>query len=432
MELKLSLCGDVLITKRLPYKCYQGELELCSFLKRHECVFANLETVILEKNEGYPEAFPGGGYACAEPNCLSDLKRFGFNLFNTANNHAMDYSHNGLIANIINLKKNDFVYAGTGMNLSEASQPAYLECSSCRVALISVTSSFHDSYAAGPQNQDVQGRPGVSPLKHKAIYELNAEDFSLLQRIVNKIGINDYHNIAKKEGYLLHEDSMKFGVYNFREGNNVGVHTSPDQYDLNRTISHIKEAKNQSDIVILSIHSHQFAKNDKHIPPEFIIEFAHKCIDNGVDIIVCHGPHILRGIEKYNGKLIFYGLGNFILQHESMAYLPEEFYWKYGVARAQMSGPSDVLSIRDKGGKIGLVTDPEVWESMVVSLYANDKSFDVKLFPIKIYLNEKALKGLPYLTNDVSIIKRVQQMSLNLNTSFDIVDNQYGYLSINR
>ena len=46
-------------------------------------------------------------------------------------------------------------------------------------------------------------------------------------------------------------------------------------------------------------------------PPDFLIELAHKSIDSGADAFVGHGPHLLRGIEIYKGKPIFYDLGEF-------------------------------------------------------------------------------------------------------------------------
>ena len=39
---------------------------------------------------------------------------------------------------------------------------------------------------------------------------------------------------------------------------------------------------------------------------------AHKCIDNGADLIIGAHPHIIQGYEKYKNKYIFYSLGNFI------------------------------------------------------------------------------------------------------------------------
>lgn len=41
-------------------------------------------------------------------------------------------------------------------------------------------------------------------------------------------------------------------------------------------------------------------------------EFAHKLIDLGVDAIIGAHPHVVQGVEIYNGKPIFYSLGNFI------------------------------------------------------------------------------------------------------------------------
>lgn len=48
-------------------------------------------------------------------------------------------------------------------------------------------------------------------------------------------------------------------------------------------------------------------------------KFAHWLIDAGFDLIIGMHPHVLQGYEKYNGKYIFYSLGNFVFE---MAWLP--------------------------------------------------------------------------------------------------------------
>ena len=68
--------------------------------------------------------------------------------------------------------------------------------------------------------------------------------------------------------------------------------------------------------MIATIHAHQGATVlqpflFEDTPPDFLIELAHQSIDNGADAFVGHGPHILRGIEIYKGKPIFYDLGEF-------------------------------------------------------------------------------------------------------------------------
>ncbi len=40
-------------------------------------------------------------------------------------------------------------------------------------------------------------------------------------------------------------------------------------------------------------------------------KFARWAVDAGADLVLGHGPHVLRGMEKYRGRLIAYSLGNF-------------------------------------------------------------------------------------------------------------------------
>ena len=40
--------------------------------------------------------------------------------------------------------------------------------------------------------------------------------------------------------------------------------------------------------------------------------FLHALIDLGVDLIIGHHPHVIQGMENYNGKEIYYSIGNFI------------------------------------------------------------------------------------------------------------------------
>ena len=47
-------------------------------------------------------------------------------------------------------------------------------------------------------------------------------------------------------------------------------------------------------------------------------------VDAGADLFVGHGPHVLRGVEIYKGKPIFYSLGDFIFQNETLLRLPSE------------------------------------------------------------------------------------------------------------
>lgn len=46
-------------------------------------------------------------------------------------------------------------------------------------------------------------------------------------------------------------------------------------------------------------------------PTDYQRTLGKKCIDLGADLVIGHHPHVLQGIEEYNGKYILYSLGNF-------------------------------------------------------------------------------------------------------------------------
>jgi len=96
--------------------------------------------------------------------------------------------------------------------------------------------------------------------------------------------------------------------------------TFPVYKDMEAMLEDIRKAKSIADIVILSfhwgIHHMQFTLADYQTP------VAHAAIDAGADIILGTHPHILKGIEVYKGKVIFYSLGNFAFDH-----YPEQRRW---------------------------------------------------------------------------------------------------------
>ena len=74
-------------------------------------------------------------------------------------------------------------------------------------------------------------------------------------------------------------------------------------------ISNIKAVEDQgAQIVIVSFH---WGIERENYPTENQVNLAHSAIDNGADLVLGHHPHVLEGIEVYNGKNIVYSLGNF-------------------------------------------------------------------------------------------------------------------------
>ena len=71
----------------------------------------------------------------------------------------------------------------------------------------------------------------------------------------------------------------------------------------------IAKAKEEgAELIIASFH---WGEEGATVPNDAQIKMAHTAIDNGADLVIGHHPHVLQGIEKYNGKYILYSLGNF-------------------------------------------------------------------------------------------------------------------------
>lgn len=416
--------GDGFITRRLPSKSDKYFKDLKKVILQGEFRFLNLE-VTTHNFEGFPSAVSGGTWAIAEPSVLDDVKSYGFNTLAWANNHTLDYSYGGLEATERYINKYGFIHAGVGKNLADASAPRYLDCPSGRVALIATTSTFHETWAAGEQRSDAEGRPGINPLRFNSKYVVSAEQLEQLKKIAEHTGINADYNLAVKEGFSVPPDEnlFKFGGYEFQAGADQGLKTTPHDKDMDRIIKAISEAKRQADYVVVSVHTHEMEGEDKTKSAEFIKEFSRKCIDHGAHAIIGHGPHILRGVEIYNQRPIFYSLGNFIFQNETVSKLPHDFYEKYEMGFGHTA--ADAFDKRSDNGKKGLGVNPDVWES-VIPFWSmkNGKLEEVRLYPIELGFDfPRYKKGWPKLADNPSVLEKLKKLSNPFGTKIEIIDN---------
>ncbi len=90
-------------------------------------------------------------------------------------------------------------------------------------------------------------------------------------------------------------------------------------YDLSAQT--IAEQARSHDIVIVSFHGGAEGRDFTHVPfdeEEYygeprgdIVKFSRMMVDAGADLVIGHGPHVVRAMERYKGRLIAYSLGNF-------------------------------------------------------------------------------------------------------------------------
>jgi poly-gamma-glutamate capsule biosynthesis protein CapA/YwtB (metallophosphatase superfamily) len=94
-----------------------------------------------------------------------------------------------------------------------------------------------------------------------------------------------------------------------------------DLLDIPAAVAAVKQATEHARLVIVFIHAGAEGAGAQHVRPGMEtylgeergdpIAFAHAVVDAGADLVLGSGPHVLRAMQWYRGKLIAYSLGNF-------------------------------------------------------------------------------------------------------------------------
>ena len=118
-----------------------------------------------------------------------------------------------------------------------------------------------------------------------------------------------------------------YAVAKTSTGTNVAViGYSPHQgtlsmFDIPAMQRQVRALKQQGAIVVVSLHAGAEGNSAWYVPrgeERFlgdrrgdVYAFAHSAVDAGADLVLGHGPHVLRAMEMYKNRLIAYSLGNF-------------------------------------------------------------------------------------------------------------------------
>ena len=77
-------------------------------------------------------------------------------------------------------------------------------------------------------------------------------------------------------------------------------------------VSDIQQLKSQVDVTVISYHWGQHFL--PWVIPMYCFDIGHAAVDAGADLILGTHAHMLKGIEVYKGKVIFYSTGNFAIE----------------------------------------------------------------------------------------------------------------------
>lgn len=423
-KINIVAVGDSLITMKQSVHSEPEFLGMVDIIRMADLSFTNLE-MLLHDFEGYPAAESGGTYVRAPPSMIEELKWMGFDLVSTANNHSLDYTYGGLLRTLEVLDDAGVPHAGTGIDLAEARKPAYIETAEGRVALIAASSTFASFGRAGATRRDMKGRPGVNPLRFEKSYFVKKETLEKLKEVARE---------AKLGEVVQPEDAYYFLRQKFVIGDEVGVHTLPHEGDLKGNLESVRDAVRQADWVLFSLHAHEGREEDDDKPAEFIESFARACIDEGVHAFLGHGHHGIRGIEIRNRRPIFYSLGNFIFQNETVEKMPADFYETYKLDPYSRT-PADAFDARQKAPprygyphRKWFTEDEKYWSSIIAHMrFEEDKLVELKLYPIDLGRDKpRSQRGRPMLASPESsrkTLEKVQKLSSPYGTEITIDDN---------
>lgn len=247
------LCtGDVILDAPQPAHWLSG---IAPALATADLVVGHLEVPHTLSREEHGTDVPAPG---ADPAALAALREAGFDVMTLAGNHVADCGAQGIADTIAGLAAQGIAHCGAGMDLAAARQPAVITVKGRSIAILSYNCVGPESAWASETNAGCAFLPVATadggPVAPTArLTELCAESHALLQQ-------------------------------------------------------DIAAARARAGLVIVALH-----KGIVHTPAvvaPYERQLAQAAIDAGADVVLGHHAHIVRGIEFYQGKPVFHGLGN--------------------------------------------------------------------------------------------------------------------------
>lgn len=327
--------GSAMFTRKLRSERPQGFHDLLTVVREADAAFLNLEAPIREPSSYPVKQYLYTSYVTSEPWVAEELDWAGFNLVSLANNHMSDWSPASVSTNARLLTGAGIVSSGAGPTLSDARAPGYFDTARGRVGLVSVDSSyeygqFFQVQMASDPHGGVPGRPGTNGLRWETEYELDPESYAHFWQIHRALGLHREGIETSHRPPSPTENLFRFGGVTVCRADAARKRTACRASDLYEILRWIRNARAQVDYLLVSHHQHAANGEDWELPADFAVEFAHAAVDSGADAYIGHG-YTSRGVEIYNGRPIFYDLGDWATQDASARRHPADAYEHWGL-----------------------------------------------------------------------------------------------------
>lgn len=374
-----------------------------------EYVFTNAEFVVAS-----PEtpAMPAGYTLGADTRAVRALADLGVTVASLAHNHVGDYGPDGVLQTLDAFAEHGIAAAGVGRSLSAAREASFVEGEHGRLGVVACCTTYADEYAASDGGRHNAPRPGLNPLRWKLSYEVTPEQFDALRALDEALGTASAHRetLVIERKFAGDDSSFTFGPLSggltVHKGEAARLRWQADEQDLAEICRSIQDAFRRAEAVIASVHTHEGEDDGWYtdLPARFIIDSARAMIEAGAHAVLCHGGHLMRGVEFHRGRPIFYGLHSLFFDLETGARVPEEMFTRYGLPANAY--PSDLHGMRrrdENDTPVGFYSDARFEQSMVVLLDVDPATGEVGVEAVPIVLNMNAelpsRRGMPTIAS---------------------------------
>ena len=251
-----------------------------------DITIANLEIPL--SDQGYPHPTKSIIFRC-DPQNVGGLLYGGIDVVSLANNHILDYMEPAMVQTQNILSEAGILYSGAGLNSYEAYLPAIKSVKGQTIAFLS------SSDRTGQYNNY---QPYLNAGENKA-------GFAYMTPYYLRQQIQSVNNLADLVVIEMHAGSE----YSYSPGASYDSYTPPDGFET-------MQINPASEIGFANIQEFGLEAEDYSWrldrPQMWDRAIRHFAIDEGADAVIVHHPHIIQGVEIYNGKMIAHSLGNFI------------------------------------------------------------------------------------------------------------------------
>jgi len=179
-----------------------------------------------------------------------------------------------------------------------------------------VASTFCYGFRVPPSYAQVYRRVGFTVLNSANNHsnDFGAQGVSDTSAALRAAGITQA-GLAGQIG-VVRADGLKVAFVDF-----APYYSTNNLLNLPEAAQLIRRAKERANLVVVYMHAGAEGPGAQHVTranETFAGEnrgnpyaFAHAAIDDGADLVIASGPHVLRGLEWYRGHLIDYSLGDF-------------------------------------------------------------------------------------------------------------------------